>query len=257
MPRSPRPRRSTQQLRDDLLAAARELFSARGFASTSTRDIAERAGAAEQLIFKHFKTKAGLFAAAVFEPLSTAFDGQLAHIEDSFRQPVPVQQRITNFVEMLLPSLLENRRLLVAYLNAATFHEGDFASAGEVGFPSLIDYLRRLEEMHNHAPEGTRIVVDDPLMETRLSFALVFAVVLFQDLIFAPEERDEKRELAAIVKLLSTGLGADTPGTSQRESMTKTDGGDKLWTMMPKRSAQRSSDGSWRTRRPWMRPGSR
>jgi len=221
MSRTSRPRRSTEQLRDALLTAARELFSDRGFAATSTRDIAERAGAAEALIYKHFTSKTGLFSAAVFEPLSAALDGQLLQIEDSFRQPVAEHQRIKHFAEMLLPSLRENRRLLIAYLNAATFHEDDFALAGDTAMPSLIDYLCRLEQAQNHAPAGTHIVVDDPLMETRLSFALVFAVVMFRDLLFTPDEQDEKRELAAIVKLLSTGLGVDVPAPTRSKISVK------------------------------------
>ncbi len=227
MPRQRQSRRTTAQLRDALLAAARELFSERGFAATSTRDIAKLADAAEHLIYKHFKSKAGLFSAAVFEPLSLALDAQLAQLESSFRQPESVPERIADFVEMLLPLLQENRRLLVAYLNAMTFHDSDFTATGDTGIVSLIDYLHRLERVHDHAPPGTRIVVDDPMMETRLSFAMVFAVVVFQDFLFAPAEQDEKRQLAAIVKLLSTGLGADMPETPEKNKPAKKRGGKR------------------------------
>lgn len=223
MSKTPPARRTTEQLRDAILWAARELFSERGFAATSTRDIAQRAGAVEHLIYKHFGTKAGLFSAAVFEPLSAALDSQLAEIELNFSRPAAVQDRIANFVEMLLPSLRKNRRLLVAYVNAATFHDDDFGSADETAIPSLIDYLRRLEMAHHHVPPDTHIVVDDALMETRLSFAIVFAVAMFQDLLFAPEEQDEARELVAIVKLLSTGLGVDT-AASRGKTPTKSSG---------------------------------
>jgi AcrR family transcriptional regulator len=220
MNKQPRARRSTEELRAALLDSARGLFSERGFAATSTRDIAQRAGAVEHLIFKHFGSKAGLCAAAVFEPLAIALNEQLVRLRDSVDQADDVEHRITGFVEMLLPSLRENRRLLIAYLDAVTFHEDSFSSLGAKPIPSLIEYLLRLEQVHKDAPARTRIVVEDPLMETRLSFALVFAVVMFEDLLFAPDEQDPRRELSSIVKLLSTGLGAD-PSSRRKPSGRK------------------------------------
>lgn len=49
---------------DDLLAAARAEFAVRG-ADASTRAIAKRAGVSEAVLFQRFKTKAGLFFAAL------------------------------------------------------------------------------------------------------------------------------------------------------------------------------------------------
>jgi AcrR family transcriptional regulator len=52
---------------DDLLAAARGIFVAEGFAA-STREIARRAGVSEGLIFQRFQTKEDLFFAAMIPP---------------------------------------------------------------------------------------------------------------------------------------------------------------------------------------------
>jgi AcrR family transcriptional regulator len=46
-----------------VLVAAAELFGARGYAATSTKEIAARAGVAEGTLFKHFGSKDKLFAA--------------------------------------------------------------------------------------------------------------------------------------------------------------------------------------------------
>jgi AcrR family transcriptional regulator len=51
-----------------LLAAARELFSAQGYVDTSTRELTERAGVSETLLFRHFGSKAGLFREALALP---------------------------------------------------------------------------------------------------------------------------------------------------------------------------------------------
>jgi AcrR family transcriptional regulator len=49
------------QSRERLLAAGSALFSERGFAATTTRDIAKRAGVDAALIVRHFGSKVGLY----------------------------------------------------------------------------------------------------------------------------------------------------------------------------------------------------
>ena len=66
------PVRRTQQerratTRAALLAAARELFSERGFAGTGREDIAERAGVTRGALYHHFDSKTAAFVAVVDE----------------------------------------------------------------------------------------------------------------------------------------------------------------------------------------------
>ena len=49
----------------DILAAATEIFAEKGFAATSTREIATKAGVAEGTIFRHYKTKKDLLLSIV------------------------------------------------------------------------------------------------------------------------------------------------------------------------------------------------
>ncbi len=51
--------------RERLLAAASTLFAERGFAATTTRDVAERAGVDAALIVRHFGSKVGLYLACL------------------------------------------------------------------------------------------------------------------------------------------------------------------------------------------------
>src|SRR5262245_6848881 len=52
-----------QDRRQDILNAAMELFSRKGFRGTTTSDLAYQAGANEAIIFRHFKTKEELYTA--------------------------------------------------------------------------------------------------------------------------------------------------------------------------------------------------
>jgi AcrR family transcriptional regulator len=57
--------RNASRTREQLLAAASELFAERGFDGTTTRDVGERAGADPALIARYFGSKAALYLATL------------------------------------------------------------------------------------------------------------------------------------------------------------------------------------------------
>lgn len=80
--RSTRPRgrpanTPTDLTRARILDAARHLFANRGYAATTNRAIAERAGLAHTAIYNHFHSKAGLFR-AVFDEVEGLLTAELA-----------------------------------------------------------------------------------------------------------------------------------------------------------------------------------
>src|SRR5437867_4977534 len=62
---SPRLRLAARDRRTQILAAALEIFSERGFHGTRTRELADRAGVSEALVFSHFPTKEALIRAII------------------------------------------------------------------------------------------------------------------------------------------------------------------------------------------------
>lgn len=73
------PRRSAADAavtRSDILRAGRKLFAARGYAATTTGEIAKAAGVTAGALFHHFEGKLGLFR-SVFEDLEAELD---AHV---------------------------------------------------------------------------------------------------------------------------------------------------------------------------------
>lgn len=58
---------SGRERKASIIEAATVLFAAKGFNGTKTREIAQRAGVSEALVFKHFPTKNHLYAAILAE----------------------------------------------------------------------------------------------------------------------------------------------------------------------------------------------
>lgn len=75
--------------RDEILQAAAELFVNRGFAATSTRDIAEKVGIRQASLYYHFEGKAGILA----ELLELSVRPSLEKVEEIEREcPVDVPE---------------------------------------------------------------------------------------------------------------------------------------------------------------------
>src|ERR1051325_3205791 len=66
--------------RDRILAAAKQLFAARGYENTSTVAIARQAGTSESQLMKHFGSKEGLLE-AIFDAGWEALGSQLAALQ--------------------------------------------------------------------------------------------------------------------------------------------------------------------------------
>jgi AcrR family transcriptional regulator len=68
----PRRQEKKAATREEILAAARRLFAARGWEGTTTKAVAEAAGVGAGTIFLHFPDKAALLHAALGEPIGAA-----------------------------------------------------------------------------------------------------------------------------------------------------------------------------------------
>jgi AcrR family transcriptional regulator len=209
MPRMKPKRRKSSDLRSAILAAAQQVFTERGYAAASTREIAERAHAAEPLIFRHFGKKAKLFAAAVFDPIERTLDEHLGELRKLYNAPPrsPIVG-IRSYVEVILGTIRRNKRLFIAYLNAITFHAEDFAqSEGSHAPPSFQARLVHLERTSSEMQGKSQLVILDRHFEIRLILLFLCSVGLFDDLFFDALEQDDERVIRSVVKLLTMGVG--------------------------------------------------
>src|SRR5581483_11019700 len=111
-----RTRRPSTEVRSLLLDAARELFVARGYEATTTKDIAARAGVSERLLFSNFGSKAELFDVAITAPFAEVIAEYVASWERDAPSLTP-ETRIAAFVEGVYEVARQNRAILRSALS--------------------------------------------------------------------------------------------------------------------------------------------
>lgn len=74
-------RKPTADRRQDILEAAGDLFSRKGFNGTTTRELAAAAGVHEPVLFRHFKNKGALYSATLEIRLSRNRQSTLQEME--------------------------------------------------------------------------------------------------------------------------------------------------------------------------------
>jgi AcrR family transcriptional regulator len=186
-----RKRRRPGEARELLLNAARELFAERGFANTSTREVADRAGVAEGLLFRHFGSKAKLFVESVLEP----FNGFVDEFVETYRAqrdaPRPVAELHHEYVEHLYDVVRQNRRLFLSVIAAATFEPDAFPDL-EQEF-SLSDPLDRLRFIGEEEIERRHLRHTDLDVNIRAVVAMVAGLALLDPWIMPRGSRHPSR----------------------------------------------------------------
>jgi TetR/AcrR family transcriptional regulator len=103
----PKLRLNATDRRTQILAAALDVFSERGFHGTRTRDLAERAGVSEALIFRHFPTKEDVIR-AILELVG--FDERIQAMEEQFEH-LPPREALQRIAEVTLTALRDDPRI--------------------------------------------------------------------------------------------------------------------------------------------------
>jgi AcrR family transcriptional regulator len=171
--------------RDAIAASAGRLFSERGYAATSVRDIAAAAGADPALVIRHFGSKEKLFLDTV----------QLG-LEPQPLLEGPLETLGERFLEYVLTADDRVRGVFLALLRAS--------DADEIG--------PRLREIHDEtfvAPLLSRLDGPDAELRARLAAALVGGLlyslwVVGDDRLAAADPRDLIRRYGGLLQSLIT-----------------------------------------------------
>jgi AcrR family transcriptional regulator len=197
-----RAKRSSQEIMERLLVAAREEFKRCGFVGATTAAIARNAEITEAQLFRYFSSKADLFREAVFEPLNQHFADFNARNPINVSSDVNVRDQARLYIEELQQSLGEQSKLLLSLVVAELFTSGSLQGVGEI--ESLRLYFDRgAEMMTNRVGRNAKV---DPRLLVRVSFAAVLGCVLFKDWIFRDWQANDDRISAAIVDFVIDGI---------------------------------------------------
>jgi AcrR family transcriptional regulator len=195
-----------------LLESARTLFAERGYAGTSTREIARAASVSEPMIFRHFGSKAKLFEEAVLAPFNTFVS---EYIADWATRPRGAKSRYVEaheFYRGVYDVLAANRRLIHEMIRARAV--GESLTDGTEAVPQLGALLERFEEIIERERDDGGLRPFDPAVITRLMFGLVFTIAIHGDWMFEGATRPRPSVEAFIDEMAClTIYGAYPDGT--------------------------------------------
>lgn len=188
-----------------LLTAARDIFAERGYKGTSTRDIAERAGVTEVMIFRHFGTKANLFQEAVVAPFTSFIQQYMADYrgrEHGVRSPY---EEGLDLYTGLFEVLHGEREVLLALMAARQFDDLPAAAAKQVD-QAFAEVLTVIEEVVGTESVERGFSGFDLGPTVRAMFAMVLSVALHGDWMGLRKDAAYRQVIEAMTTLTVRGL---------------------------------------------------
>jgi AcrR family transcriptional regulator len=162
---------STRETRRLLVTAARALFDEQGYATTTTRQIAERAGVASGTVFKHFPDKESLLIGVLHDEL----DGVVARSWATLPEG-PLLDQLVHLARGVYTLYATNPPLYRALVQATT---GSTSPAGIEAQRQVMWYLGDLGRLFEKARERGEVRQDaDLLMLPMWYFSQYFLVAL-------------------------------------------------------------------------------
>ncbi|WP_062107395.1 TetR/AcrR family transcriptional regulator [Bacillus niameyensis] len=187
-----------------ILAAATEAFAEKGFAATSTSEIAKKAGVAEGTIFRHYKTKKDLLMTIV-SPMMVKLIGPIVIKELN----KVLDQKYDHF-EDFLKAMVENRRKFLENNMAVIrilLQEIPFHAELREQFIEQIGkkVYSRFSQIVAHYQSKGQIIDMDPDTVIRLvaSALLGFFVTKY---VISPENWNDEVEINRTLEFLKNGL---------------------------------------------------
>jgi AcrR family transcriptional regulator len=202
------PRMKREKRRGQIAEIAYELFARRGFNGTTTREIADRAGVSEAIIFRHFATKDDLYAAILDQKVRTI----VLRVEQQLKQAA-ARKDDQAFFGSLAFELLEFHRQDRAFMRLLLFSALEGHDLSKIFFHSTVVRMRRnlLRYIKQRIADGAYKPVD-PAVATRAFIGMLLHQVQVRNIFNADELKLSNRGLAdRFVDLFLSGLRNNTP----------------------------------------------
>ncbi|GAB4294879.1 MAG: TetR/AcrR family transcriptional regulator [Desulfuromonadia bacterium] len=204
-PAAPSPRRvssTSDSTREAILDAALTLFSTKGFASSTTKEIAARAGVAEVTLFRHFVSKENLFQELL---MSRSFVVELGSLLGELEE-LPCSEAVTILATRLFDALMTYRDWIVVM-------HGEIRRFPELLVPSYHRFLDALfgtlaDFFRGRQLRGELRSSFDPEFAARALHGMVFCLFNVEELLGRKEYRpvDRSQAIHSFVDLLLEGM---------------------------------------------------
>ncbi|MCD1257970.1 TetR/AcrR family transcriptional regulator [Paenibacillus athensensis] len=193
-----------------IVQAAVEVFAEKGFAGSSTSEIAQKAGVAEGTIFRHYKTKKELLLSIV-APIMTRLVAPFA-IRDFTKVLDADYTKFEDFLRAVLRNRLEFTRKQFPVLKIL-LHEIAFHDELKDQFKDLVAkqvYSRAERAVRHFQAQGQLIELPAPTtIRLIVSTFIGFVLVRF---LFSPEiDMDEELEMEHTIRFVLYGLTPRKP----------------------------------------------
>lgn len=217
-----RKRRSSEEIMERLVTAAREEFKRSGYVGATTAVIARNAEVTEAQLFRYFDSKADLFREAVFEPLNKHFSEFNSRYPTAVVNDENIRERTRLYITELQGFLEEHSKLLLSLVVAQLFTSG--VSQGVRGqgvgeIESLRHYFERGATAMSNRVETDAPV--DPKLLVRVSFAAVLGCVLFKDWIFPEGLASDEDIRSAILDFVIDGISVNDPALHESSTISR------------------------------------
>ncbi|MBD7963411.1 TetR/AcrR family transcriptional regulator [Fictibacillus norfolkensis] len=189
-----------------ILEAAIDTFSEKGYAASSTSEIAKKAGVAEGTIFRHFKTKKELLLAIVTPTVAKfvapffiksftkeVFEKEYEHYEDFIR--VIAKNRL-EFVRKQFP-------VLKIFIQEIAFHD-ELREPFQKLFTEHV--YQKFKKIIEHFQEKGEIISLPPETIMRMTASSIIGYILPRFLLFSDKEWNDEKEIDQIVAFIMYGL---------------------------------------------------
>jgi AcrR family transcriptional regulator len=189
-----------------IILAAIDSFSEKGYAATSTSEIAKKAGVAEGTIFRHYKTKKDLLVSIV-APMMAKLIGPF--VVNDFNKVLDQQY---DRVEDFLRATIENRReVLIKLLPVLKIllQEIPFQPELREQFIDLIakKIFDRVSSIIEGYQEKGQLIEMPPISLTRLAITSVLGFLFTRYILFPNFDWDDELETERTVQFIMHGLG--------------------------------------------------
>ncbi|MEL3972957.1 TetR/AcrR family transcriptional regulator [Rossellomorea oryzaecorticis] len=191
-----------------IVEAAIEMFADKGYASTSTSQIAKKAGVAEGTIFRHYKTKkdlllsivsptmAKLIAPFVIRDINKVLDAKYERYEDFLKAMILNRQEF----------LKDNMTVFKILIQEIPFHpelkeqfKEHIAQKIFEKFTALVDHYKE---------KGQIIDLPSPAV-VRFSATSIFGLLLVRYVFLPEEDWDDEKEIDLTVQMIMNGVGKE------------------------------------------------